>query len=139
MRKVTAMILTVLLMAAGSAYAGCGKCDMGAGAKSGQQASVDQSAGKMAADLKLTADQKVKVEAIMQAQKQKKQQLVERQQAETAALHEQLKAELKGVLSAEQMKKWDAAKKQCPMMGGMKLKGAHDKNGKDCPMGQHKK
>jgi hypothetical protein len=87
----------------------------------------------MTADLGLSDEQKGKVEAIMKEKMEQKKALKEEHRADMDSLHENFKAQLKGILTEEQMTKWEAMKDEhmakCPEC----------KEGKMCPMCMKKK
>jgi len=120
MGKVMWMVLAGLFLAVGSVQADCGKCGAGDGVQMDHQAMVNTHIDKMTKELALTAEQKIQLEAIMKEKLAKKEQIMAQKEASMKALHEEFKVKVKGVLSEEQMKKWEAnkesrdAKGDCP-------------------------
>lgn len=143
MKKVLGLLLAGMFFAALNAQAHCGKCGMEDGAhKDDKGAMVSAKVDKLAKELSLTDEQKGKVEGIIKEKMEKKQQLMEEHHKSMDALQEDFKAKLGGVLSAEQMAKWEDMKKDhgkdCPdckdgkICKTCKMKKAMDKMG-DCP------
>lgn len=146
MRKIIGIMLAGLFLVAGNASAHCGKCGIGDAAQGeDMSAMVDERVSKMSKDLELNDEQKGKVAAIMNEKMEKKHALMEEHHKAMDALHEDFQTKLKGVLTEEQMKKWDEKKGDghCPMCKDGKMcdkckamKKGHCpecKDGKMCP------
>jgi hypothetical protein len=137
MKRMMGVALMIFLLAAGNAQAGCEKCGMHKGMKGADQVSLSERVDRMAAELDLNAEQKAQVEAIMKEKMARKEQIMAQKQASAASLQEEVRAKLQGVLSAEQMKKWEAMKGDCPLCkSGKPCKGCDSKKGKmkgKCP------
>ena len=129
MRKILFMVLAGLFVAAATAQANCGRCGMGDMPKAQAQEPVKRHLDKMAKDLKLSDEQKARVEVIMKEKMEKKDRIMKEKMVAMDALHEEFKAKLKGVLSEEQMKKWEAGQEH---KGEMKGKCPYCKDGKMC-------
>lgn len=114
MKRVMWMALAVLVIAAGSAQANCGKCGKGDVPKEVMEEMVNDRLDQMTTNLKLSAEQRAQVEAIMKDKMAKKQAIMDQKEAAMKALHEDFLVKLKGVLSAEQMKQWETKKDKCP-------------------------
>ena len=136
MNKMIWMVLIGLFVCTGSVQANCGKCVMVDVPKADEQGMIKEHLDKMSSTLALTPEQKVQLEAIMKEKMAAKRQIMEHKEAAMKALQEQFKTKLKGVLTEEQMKKWEAKKEgQCDMKG----KCPDCKKGKKCPKCQLKK
>lgn len=136
MNRVIGMVLVGLFISVVSAQAHCGKCGIGDAPKGEAQEMVTDKLDKMTKDLKLSAEQKAQVQSFMKEKMEKKHHIMEEKKAALDALHEEFKAKLKGVLSEEQMKKWESAQDE---KGEMRGKCPHGKKGKMCPVCQMKK
>lgn len=138
MQKIMWMVMAVLFLAIGSAQAHCGKCGVGEAAPAQMKDAKDSSAAKvdkLAKDLKLSDEQKVKVEALVKEKLEKKQKIMADKESAMDALHEDFKAKLKSALSEEQYKSWEAG---LDKSGEMKGHCPYCKHGKLCPMCEKK-
>jgi periplasmic protein CpxP/Spy len=74
-------------------------------------ANMQERLNKMAENLKLTADQKTKVEALMKEQIQKRRGLrdlsKDQRREKAKALHEEMNKKMKEILTADQYKQWE--------------------------------
>lgn len=140
MKKVLGILLAFLFLTAGNAFAHCGKCGMGDDPSMDMTAMAEEKAGKMAKDLSLTDEQKSKVASIIKEKMRNKRSLMEAKDKAMDALHEEFQTKLKGILTEEQMKKWEEKKAgsegHCPMCkDGKMCKKCKEMKGKDgkCP------
>lgn len=131
MNKILAILLTSMFLIVGSAQANCGKCGVGDAPKADVTAMIAEKVEMLTKELKLNAEQKMKVETLINEKMAKKQELREQKLKAMEALHEEFKAKLGNILTAEQMTNWEAMMKnpesmmaKCPMC----------KDGKTCEM-----
>lgn len=113
MNKVMLMVLVGLVIAVGNVQA-CDKCSKGYDHKAPAGEAVDEKLDKMTKDLNLSPEQGAQVQVILEEKMVKKQKILDEKHAAMQALHEEFQANLKEVLSAEQMKQWEARKDYCP-------------------------
>ncbi|MDP2653752.1 MAG: hypothetical protein Q8Q08_06945 [Candidatus Omnitrophota bacterium] len=149
MNKAIGILIAGLLIVSGNAYAHCGKCGVGDPAPAAQEDMMGKKLDMMTKELKLSDEQKGKVEAILKEKMEKKQQIMAQKKEAMDALHADFKAKLQGVLSEEQMKSWETMKDKCPMCkdgkmcemckGKMKGHCPDCKDGKMCEMCMLKK
>ena len=149
MNKVIWMVLVGLTVTVGSAQANCGHCDKLGTPKVSTEEMAAEKLDVMTKKLKLSVEQKAQVQIILKEKIEKMQQLMDQKHAAMQVLYEDYTAKLKGVLSEEQMKQWEAKKdcydkkdkkygeKVCPHdKAGKKRTCSHDKESgkgkKDC-------
>lgn len=113
MNKVVLMVLVGLAVAVGNAQA-CDKCSKAYDRKAPAVETIDERLDKMTKDLNLTPEQRAQVQVILEEKTAKKQKIMDEKHAAMEALHQEFQAKLKGVLSAEQLKQWEAGKDRCP-------------------------
>ncbi len=113
MNKVMLMILVGLVIAVGNVHA-CDKCGKGYDHKVPAVEAVDERLDKMTKELNLSPEQRAQVQVILEERMAKKQKIMDEKHAAMQALHEEFQVNLKGVLSAEQLKQWEAEKDRCP-------------------------
>lgn len=125
MNKVLASLFVALFLTAASAQAHCGSCGVGDAPKAEGASKADDMGAmvsakveKLTKELSLNDEQKGKVEAIIKEKMEKKHQIMEEKHKAMDALHEEFKTKLSGVLTPEQVTKWESMKKDfdgCPM------------------------
>jgi hypothetical protein len=132
------IILTALLAFAGMAtpvFAHCGKCGVGDDKK---VMDVDAKVEKLTKKLGLSEDQANKLKPVLQEKMDKKKALYEKKKADMQALHDDYQAKLKGILTPEQLSKYEAMKEgmmehKGSMMdghkGSMDMEGMHEHKG----------
>jgi hypothetical protein len=131
MKKTIVLFLMGFLLIAGNALAHCGKCGVGDSDHDGAHNMVTKKVNKMAAELGLSDEQKAQIEAIMLEKKEKKQQIWDEKKASMESLSDEYTTKIKGVLTEEQMAKWEAAR---AAKGSMKAGCPMCKDGKKCEM-----
>lgn len=104
------VILTVLLAFAGvtPVFAHCGKC--GVGDKKVMDA--DAKVQKLTKKLGLSQEQADKLKPVIQEKLDKKKALHEKKKADMQAIHDDFKAKLKGILTPEQLQKYETMKSE---------------------------
>lgn len=114
-------VLSIVLMG-GTAFAHCGKCGVGDADHSHKKEgkTVDQRADDLAVMLQLNDEQKAKVKTIMQEKADQKTKIMDEHRKSMESLHQEFQGKMKGVLTPEQVKAWEAIKgnedgKFCPM------------------------
>ncbi|MCR4337058.1 MAG: hypothetical protein NUV91_04545 [Candidatus Omnitrophica bacterium] len=114
MKKITAIILFSLFLTT-AAQANCGKCGVGdKHPEANKDQMVSEKVAKMTAEFNLTDEQKAQVQNLIQEKMTKKEAIMEEKHKAMQALHEDFHAKLKGVLTEEQIKKWESMKEECP-------------------------
>lgn len=136
MKKVLGILLAVLFLAAGNAFAHCGKCGMGDEAEMDLSAIAEKKAGEMAKNLSLDDEQKNKIAPMIIEKMQRKRSLMEAKDKALDDIHANYEAKLKEVLNEEQFKKWESRKEglgdKCPMCKDGKIcKKCKEMKGKD--------
>lgn len=134
MKRILGIMLVGLFLAVGTAQAHCGKCGIGESAKPDMKAMAEAKLDMMKKELTLTDVQAAQIKEIMKAKMEKKEKIMDEKHKAMEALHEDFKAQLKGVLNEAQLKKWEEVKDKCPMckdgkmceMCMKKAKGDHD-------------
>ena len=122
MKGMITLFFAGMLLIAGNAQAHCGKCGVGDAPKADKGDMIQEKTDKLAHELSLSDEQKVKVPAIITDKMAKKQQIMDEKHKAMDALHEEFQTKLKDVLNKEQMGKWEAMKQnkegmegKCPM------------------------
>lgn len=137
MQKIIGLIVAGLLISSSYAYAHCGKCGVGdAHPETDISAMVTEKSDMLAKELKLTDEQKAKVQTILAEKMDKKAKIMDDKHAAMTSLHEEFKTKLGTVLSPEQMKSWEAMMDKSSEKG---VKCPMCKDGKMCKMCQLKK
>ncbi len=137
MTRILGMLVVGLFLAVGTAQAHCGKCGIGEASKSDMKAMGDAKLDMMKKELVLTDEQAAQVKQIMTAKMEKKQKLMDEKHKAMEALHDDFKAQLKGVLNEAQFKKWEEVKDRCPMCKDGKMCEMCMKKGKGDKMDGH--
>lgn len=116
------IILTVLLAFAGvtPVFAHCGKCGVGDDKK---VMDVDAKVEKLTKKLGLSEDQANKLRPVLQEKMDKKKALKEKKMADMQAIHDDYQAKLKGILTPEQLTKYEAMKKEMMEHKGSMMDG----------------
>lgn len=110
MKKSLFLAFVTLALIASPVYANCGACGMtGKKEMKGKTCgkAVDAKLKKMTKTLSLTEEQTAKVQGLMEAKMEKKRALHEETEAKMETIHEEFKTDLKGVLTPEQMEKFE--------------------------------
>ncbi|MCB9771904.1 MAG: hypothetical protein H6754_05085 [Candidatus Omnitrophica bacterium] len=137
MKKIIGLIVAGLLISSSQVFAHCGKCGVGdAHPESDVSAMVTKKSDMLAKELKLSDEQKTKVQAILKEKMDKKAKIMDEKHAAMTSLHEEFKAKLGTVLTPEQMKNWEAMMDKSSEKG---VKCPMCKDGKMCKMCQLKK